>query len=225
MPLELDMASSGKTGDFFTNFKPMFQPLPEDGRVETVPFLTSCSEIVKVFDLLGTAFKPVKSDVQGNIDKLQKKYDKNPERFKTLNDMLEEEIETKTTTAKESAATALLWLKRGLEYIRSFLVLVLEDHRNGTKTEKLVGFIKQGYEATLKKYHGWMIQKIFGVVSYATPNRGPFLKAIAYGADPSPEDVEKMFESLEKLCNALGPNVDNIGALLIELNLDSDKKV
>ena len=44
--------------------------------------------------------------------KLRKKYDTNPEKFVTLQDIVNSEIEEKTTKAKNSATDALLWLKR-----------------------------------------------------------------------------------------------------------------
>jgi len=46
------------------------------------------------------------------LQKLREKFAKDPEKYKTLQGIVESEIEEKTTTAKNSATDALLWLKR-----------------------------------------------------------------------------------------------------------------
>ena len=47
-----------------------------------------------------------------SIQKLRKKYNTDKEKFATLQDIVESEIEEKTTRVKNSATDALLWLKR-----------------------------------------------------------------------------------------------------------------
>ena len=46
------------------------------------------------------------------LQKLREKYSKDPEKYKTLQDIVESEIGEKTTKAKNSATDALMWLKR-----------------------------------------------------------------------------------------------------------------
>jgi len=46
------------------------------------------------------------------FQKLREKFAQDTEKFKTLQDIVESEIATETTTAKNSATDALLWLKR-----------------------------------------------------------------------------------------------------------------
>ena len=46
------------------------------------------------------------------LQKLRDKFAQDTEKFKTLQDIVESEIEAKTTLAKNSATDALLWLKR-----------------------------------------------------------------------------------------------------------------
>ena len=51
-----------------------------------------------------------------------------------------------------------------------FLTCILEDYQEGKKTENLVPFLTKAYKATLKRYHGWMAQQLFGVskIKYKT---------------------------------------------------------
>ena len=76
----------------------------------------------------GTLFAPVKSDVTGNVAKLQGWYDKDPSKD-TLEKLLQTEIEQNTTQAAGSATDALLWLKRGLWMMAKFMQSML----NGKK--------------------------------------------------------------------------------------------
>ena len=73
-------------------------------------------------------FAPVKSDVTGNVAKLQGWYDKDPSKD-TLEKLLQTEIEQNTTQVAGSATDALLWLKRGLWMMSKFMQSML----NGKK--------------------------------------------------------------------------------------------
>ncbi|XP_013405412.1 glycolipid transfer protein [Lingula anatina] len=205
---------------FFSNFKPPFPQIPDDGLVETAPFLTSARQILPFFDAMGTPFKPVKLDIEGNVIKLEKKYAQNPDRFRTLYGMLEQEIQTKTTQAKESASTALLWLKRALQYTYTMLKLV---HDDPTKSENMVSIFKQAYEQTLKRYHNWFVMKLFTVMCHAIPYRKDLIKSgFCYGKDMNEEQV---MTDLDEFLRTLAPVLDNIDAMLKRLNLDSNEKV
>ena len=46
------------------------------------------------------------------FQKLQKKFDSGPDRFQTLQSIVNSEITEGTTKAKNSATDALMWLKR-----------------------------------------------------------------------------------------------------------------
>jgi hypothetical protein len=39
-----------------------------NGQVETLPFLSAAQVLVTLLESLGTAFSPVRSDIQGNIN-------------------------------------------------------------------------------------------------------------------------------------------------------------
>ncbi|XP_028416687.1 glycolipid transfer protein-like [Dendronephthya gigantea] len=165
---------------FFTQAKYRFLPIQDDKRIETWPFLQACQEIVPFFDILGpTAFAPVKSDINGNIEKLTKKYKEDQEKYKVLQDIVQSEIDSGTTKAKNSATDALLWLKRALSFILVFLQEVLTGEQDLTKCAKAA------YEGTLKKYHGWMVQSIFSLAMKAVPYRKDFIQKLGNGQDES----------------------------------------
>lgn len=200
---------------FFGKASHKFQPLPEDGKINTDMFLNACSQIVPFFNVLGsTAFAPVKSDINGNISKLRKKYDTNPEKFVTLQDIVNSEIEEKTTKAKNSATDALLWLKRALSFIRVFLEEVM------TGEEDLVKCAKKAYENSLKKYHGWMVQGVFSLAMKAVPYKKDFMKAL--GPDTTEEVI---LGEMKETVDLMASNMDELNKFYAETGQDSSQKV
>jgi len=146
--------------------------------------------------------------------KLRKKYDTNPEKFVTLQDIVNSEIEEKTTKAKNLATDALLWLKRALSFIRVFLEEVM------TGEEDLVKCAKKAYENSLKKFHGWMVQGIFSLAMKAVPYRKDFMKAL--GPDTT-EDV--ILEEMKVTVTDMATNMDQLNAFYLETGQDSSQKV
>ncbi|XP_046841482.1 glycolipid transfer protein-like isoform X3 [Xenia sp. Carnegie-2017] len=200
---------------FFSLAKHRFQPITEDKAIETLPFLQACREIVPFFDILGpTAFAPVKSDINGNIEKLSKKYQEDTVKYKILQDMVRSEMDAGTTKAKNSSTDALLWLKRALSFILVFLEEVLTGEQDLTKCAK------KAYESTLKKYHGWMVQSIFSLAMKAVPYRKDFIKKLGNGLDES--DV---LTEMRVFVNELKSTFDVITEFYSDSRLEDASKV
>ncbi|CAF4719304.1 unnamed protein product [Rotaria sp. Silwood2] len=78
-------------------------------------FLETCEEYFSIVGKFNSPiFAPLKADVNGNINKLRRKMNENMIKFQTLYSILNDEIEARTTNARNSATDALLWLKRYL---------------------------------------------------------------------------------------------------------------
>ena len=207
---------------FFTNVEPPMPAVPEDGKIEAGPFLEAAKQIVPFFDSIGTAFIPVKNDIDGNVKKLQKKYESNPEKYKTFHAMLDEEIMMKQTKSGSSASISLLWLKRALQFMCEFFRLIIQDHKDGVNSENMGHHCRQAYEKHLKQYHGWIVQKIFSVVSRALPYRRDFLKALALGTEGMEAEV---IAQMDDYLAPLQANMDAIQVLFDEKGLDYSDKV
>ena len=72
---------SSEKNIFFENVIP-FSSINDDGLIDTKQFLEASRCIVQFVDLLGTTFKPVKNDIDGNISKLRKIFESDFEKFK-----------------------------------------------------------------------------------------------------------------------------------------------
>ena len=200
---------------FFAKATHRYLPVPEDKRINTDSFLSACAEIVPFFDVLGpTAFAPVKSDINGNITKLRGKYAQDPEKFVTLQDIVETEIAEGSTKAKNSATDALLWLKRALTFIRIFLESVLSGEQD------LVVCAKKAYAESLKMYHGWMVQGVFSLAMKAVPYRKDFMKKLG----PEVEEDE-VLKDMKEVVELMAANIDTINEFSQATGQDAKTKV
>ncbi|XP_012696189.1 glycolipid transfer protein-like [Clupea harengus] len=201
-----------------------FVPLPESKEVATKTFLDSVSYIPPFFDCLGSkVFGPVKSDISGNITKIKAIYDSDPEKYGTLQDILmTEKVKYGAEWPKAGATLALMWLKRGLRFIQ----LMLQSLADGEKDENnpnLIRFnITKAYEQALKRYHGWLVQKIFKAALIAAPYKSDFLKALSKGEEVTEEDC--LAQVRQFLVNFTA-TIDAIFEMFIALNAELDYSV
>lgn len=208
--------SQAKT--FFSEEDSLFPPLVHGDQIPIVAFLKASAHFGSFFSILGTVFTPVKSDILGNVQKLEEFLDKCPETCQYVNDIIA--IECKNP--KSVAVDALLWLKRALEFTLIILDGIVSNDSDGSVSEDLRPLCNKAYKATLEKYHGWMVQQIFHFVMKACPWRKDILSSLAFGK----LDMEEIVISqLSAALVNLKANVEVINHLYSLHNLDSDTKV
>ncbi|KAM8872381.1 glycolipid transfer protein-like [Synchiropus picturatus] len=166
-----------------------FSPLPPDNAVDTELFLESVSHLPSFFDCLGSSvFSVIKSDINGNIMKIKGVYMKDPERYVTLQHILEAERQDHGSEwPKVGATLALMWLKRGLRFIQVLLKSLADGEQDASNPNLIRVNVTKAYEQALKKYHGWFVQRIFQAALYAAPYRSNFLKALSKGDEVKEE--------------------------------------
>lgn len=146
-----------------------------DAGVDTVAFLQAAEGVVSLFDLLASAaFAPVQSDLKGNIAKVRARYDATP----ALSGTLEKLVENEKGEKKRTATEGLMWLLRGLQFTCKALQIAQQN-----KTTELAAAFSQAYEATLKKFHNFVVKGIFSVAMKACPYRQDFFSKLS--ADPA----------------------------------------
>ena len=84
-----------------------------NGEIPAAAFLEAAAKFVPSFDRLGTIFSPVKSDVGGNVKKLNEALAAHPG-HSTLHQLVLAEKAAGKHKDKNGAATALLWFKRSV---------------------------------------------------------------------------------------------------------------
>ncbi|XP_072880599.1 pleckstrin homology domain-containing family A member 8 [Hemitrygon akajei] len=196
--------------------------LEEDNGIPTLPFLESCYAIVPVLDKLGpTVFAPVKLDFVGNIKKINQKYITDTTKFTTLQKIVLHELETEVATVRNSATEALLWLKRGLKFLKGFL----EEVNNGEKDIQKA--LNASYGRTLRQYHGWVVRGVFALALRAAPLYEAFMAALAMNEGDEQKEAfcEGMQRDLNQYLPAMGKQIEILDALYEEYNLESDEVV
>lgn len=187
----------------FSEAKHKFLPLSEGDDIPTQSFLHACSEIVPFFDVLGsTAFMPVKSDINGNIQRLQKHYDTAPDQYPTLQSIVDREIADGTSKGDKSCTVGLLWLKRALEFICVFLECVLDGEKD------LVKCANKAYDESLRKYHGWIVRGIFNLAVRAVPYHKDFVAALK--KDRSGVTDEMLYKDMQDSLSPLRGTINEL---------------
>ncbi|XP_022914625.1 glycolipid transfer protein A isoform X2 [Onthophagus taurus] len=155
------------------------------GKIETLVFLDYSKRVVCFVERMGKIFAPLKHDMNGNINKLTKKYLENETSYKYLDDMILDEKKQK----KDVATDALMWLRRGLHFLATFFQLIVDDK---TQQESLVQFIRTAYEEVLQRYHGWMGVQLFNIMCRFAPKRRELFKIIAPETQNETEIMQNM---------------------------------
>ncbi|CAO4368556.1 unnamed protein product [Caenorhabditis nigoni] len=185
---------SGEPGDikdqpghetYFAKPEHFFPHLTEDGKIPTAQFLSACQGISDFVSFLGTTFTLVRKDIQGNVDKVRTRFEKDQEGQKYLQDLIDADLAEHG--GKFGIATeGLLWLKRGLQFMLELLSEMVAAYNNGqphAKTEDLSAAVATAYAKSLKRHHGFIAKQAFKVVTMAVPYRHTILKAVALGQE------------------------------------------
>ncbi|XP_033919960.1 pleckstrin homology domain-containing family A member 8 isoform X2 [Melopsittacus undulatus] len=196
--------------------------LREEEGIPTEEFLESCYAIVPVLDKLGpTVFAPVKMDFVGNIKKINQKFITNKEEFDTLQKIVLHEVNAGVAQVRNSATEALLWLKRGLKFLKGFLTEV----KNGEKNIQTA--LNNAYGKTLRQHHGWVVRGVFALALRAAPTYEDFVAALSV-EDCDPQE-ETFYKGMQRDLNIYLPAMEkqlNILDTLYEVHgLESDEVV
>lgn len=182
----------------------------EHGEMLTRPFLDVCKNILPVIEKFGTAMTLVKSDVGGNISRLEEKYNSNPTKFTHLYNMVQVEVETKTAKASSSCTNGLLWLTRAMDFLVE-LFRDLLDHPDWTMSQACT----DSYSKTLKKWHGWLASSTFTVAMKLAPDRKKFMDVIGGTGDINGD--------IAKFCTTFSPLLEDNHKFLASVGLNDLK--
>lgn len=193
--------------------------------IPTKPFLEASKSIVQFVDLLGTTFKPVKADIDGNVNKLNNLFESDSTKYFNLNDIVKIEKTTLSESEFHIGTDALTWLNRALLYNQTFLTFFLKEYKDLPEDvesldelpEDLNKHFHLAYDLTLKKYHNWFVQKIFGVCLMAAPSRTSLLTYLGYlNSGIQQSNLKQLIiDSIEKYLLLLKANTDAVSILLL----------
>uniref|UniRef100_A0A4W6DHZ7 Pleckstrin homology domain-containing family A member 8 n=1 Tax=Lates calcarifer TaxID=8187 RepID=A0A4W6DHZ7_LATCA len=209
---------------FFSTMSHRFSDirLEDDNGIPTQEFLDSCYAIVPVLDKLGsTVFAPVKMDFVGNIKKIHQKLMSDPDSFPTLQSIVLHEVHTDVAQVRNSATEALLWLRRGLKFLKEFLSEVNAGEQD------IQGALNNAYGKTLRQYHGWVVRGVFALALRAAPSYQSFTAALVSreGDEVKSGFTSGMHRDLGMYLPAMEKQLAILDSLYEEYNLESDEVV
>ncbi|TNN02478.1 hypothetical protein fugu_009965 [Takifugu bimaculatus] len=209
---------------FFSTMSHRFSDLrlDDDNGIPTQEFLDSCYAIVPVLDKLGsTVFAPVKMDFVGNIKKIHQKLMSDPGSFPTLQSIVLNEVQNNVALVRNSATEALLWLRRGLKFLKEFLSEVNAGQQD------IQGALNNAYGKTLRQYHGWVVRGVFALALRAAPSYQSFSAALVSreGDELKSGFTRGMRRDLGLYLPAMEKQLAILDDLYEEYNLESDEVV
>lgn len=182
----------------------------ENGEMLTMPFLQVCKHILPVIDKFGAAMALVKSDIGGNISRLETKYNSDPAKFNHLYSMVHAEIEAKTAKGSSSCTNGLLWLTRAMDFLLELFRNLLQ-HPDWSMSQAC----SDSYGKTLKKWHGWLASSTFTVAMKLAPDRKKFMDVIGSSGD--------IMADIEKFCTTFSPLLEENHKFLASVGMDELK--
>ncbi|XP_024877610.1 ceramide-1-phosphate transfer protein [Temnothorax curvispinosus] len=167
------------------------QALVENDDVDLKAYLEAYNELYKFFQLMGSVFSFVSSDLKQKIDVLTDLINKNTQNYTTIKSMIEYERENKLLEKADfvNGSRTLLRLHRGLDFIREFL----QQLNDLTDIDKTVCCCQDAYNKTLAKHHSWVIRKAAIVAMYTMPTREALFKKVCG------ENVQRNIDILPKM--------------------------
>lgn len=178
--------------------------LQEDGNLVMDEYIRGYDELCIFFDMLGTVFGFITSDVREKIGILQEhRRSENGEKYVLVQAMFEFEIANDLTQKKThplSGSRTLLRLHRAL----AFTMLFMSKLSESSDDDSSYYMAKDAYNNSLANFHPWLIQKAAVLAMYTLPNVGDFTKKIA---QPN-MDKDETKRLLKEVTDAMKPVYD-----------------
>ncbi|XP_031484112.1 glycolipid transfer protein 1-like [Nymphaea colorata] len=183
----------------------------EEGHLLAKPFLEMCKNVLPVIEKLGSALTLVKSDIGGNITRLENKYSSDPSKYHLLYSMMKEELAAKKAKDSSSCTNGLLWLTRAMDFLVQMFCNLIE-HAEWTMPQAC----SDAYSKTLKKWHGWVASTTFTAAMKLAPERKKFMEIIGEGGGDLNADIRNF-------CTMFPPILEENHKFLASVGMDDLK--
>ncbi|XP_042235499.1 ceramide-1-phosphate transfer protein-like isoform X2 [Homarus americanus] len=154
--------------------------LKEDGLVDLQDYVNSYIEMNKFFKVLGPFFQFIARDVGVKLAILQKYLDgSNRHHYSTVQSMIKYEKEKNllTSSDRSSGARTLLRVHRALDFVKDFIVEILNSSDSETFGKK----VSSVYTKTLAKFHGPILANTLPKILLLMPSHQVILDRLSRG--------------------------------------------
>eukprot|EP00123_Amoebidium_parasiticum_P015308 comp22889_c0_seq1/m.36178 comp22889_c0_seq1/g.36178 ORF comp22889_c0_seq1/g.36178 comp22889_c0_seq1/m.36178 type:complete len:213 (-) comp22889_c0_seq1:26-664(-) len=177
-------------------------PAERPVQVDTQKYIDAYRELVKFFNICGSGFGFVISDVVEKLDILQEHLTKRdgPKGNTTLQKMIlwEKANGEFKKDPKRNGARTLLRLNRAAEFI-----MLLIEYIVTKEGDKMSQSTWEAYEKTLANYHPWVVRKAVGVAVYAIPAKETLIQKMEITKPEAVELLPKLVEHQRVVFEAL----------------------
>lgn len=185
-------------------------PIDADRGIHTPDFLDATQSLPMFFSLLGqVGFYPARTDNEANIQRIRNRYNAAQGDSGTLQSLVRKE-KNDGIAYSGSAAEALLWLTRTLDFTAQSLRKDLNDNKNVSPDDPnprkpLSEAFQKTYPGTLQQYHNSYQRTLFNAAWTLVPRRADFYRRLAADdtSQSAVEDTEKWVAALESVVNIL----------------------
>lgn len=185
-------------------------PIVDDRGIQTSEFLDAAQSLPAFFGLLGqVGFYPARADSEANIQKIRNRYNAAQSDSSTLQSLVRKEKNDRVAYSG-SAAEALLWLTRTLDFTAQSLRKDLNDNKNISPDDPnprkpLSEAFQRTYPGALQRFHDSWQRTAFSAAWSMVPRRRDFYWRLA--ADDSSQaavqDTERWVMALEDIIRIL----------------------
>lgn len=157
----------------------------------------------------------VSRDIRTNIDRLRRRAASDPSRFSPLLALVDDDAK-RGDLGPKSCAKAVLWLKRGMEFMLAIITRLVEL----PPTADMRDVVAEQYAATLRRWHGRLASSAFSVALGFVPRREEFLERLAGGRFSRASEAD-----LLAYCGRFGALLAEVHSALDARGLDDPAKV
>ncbi|XP_060529872.1 pleckstrin homology domain-containing family A member 8 [Cylas formicarius] len=181
-------------------------------KIMTLEFIEACADALCLLEKFGKVFAPVMNDMRGNLKKLRNKFEVDMQEYKFVQDIILKEQSEDELIVTE----AVLWLKRGLQFICKFFELIVSDAEKEQCTEDISQFIKTAYSHTLESHQGWLGMQLFNVLSKFAPSRKSLIRM---ATDSKQYNEEQVIKDMRRYVHGLSECLASLTLFYIQQGL------
>ncbi|KAB0794859.1 hypothetical protein PPYR_11698 [Photinus pyralis] len=173
-----------------TYFRVFQRPFPHQTlfKIKTIDFIIPCRDFVHLLHEISMVFTLPRVTMQNHLEKVIDRYNENQDKFK----FLEEMILTEQTDDNSPLITALLQLRRHLQFFLEYFEGICNDELLQEDTSIIAKF---AYSNTLEPTHGWFLKLCYNLMICLFPKRTQFINKLGFSKENMQEFVlEDMHE-------------------------------
>lgn len=143
-------------------FKELANIIISKNDIEVAAFSRACSFVSPLFGSIGFHFEFIEMDYVIKVNDMAEA----SKSFKTLQSMVDHDVQTNTVRKQGSHSRNLLKIKRGLEFLKVLFEQVILTEGNSMRDA-----VSKAYTQIFNSYHGWALRKAVSVRLHYIPTK------------------------------------------------------